>query len=249
MTSSATVVFDPDQATPQALVESIKSTGYGAELPSTTHTATEEQERQDAVPDQKRDEIARLQREGRIVAMVGDGINDAPALIAIGTGTDVAIEAGDINPLRGDLRSAAHAIELSRATMRTMRQNLFWALAYNAIGIPLAAGVLYPIFGMLLSPVVASAAMAMSSVSVVSNSLRLRREGAKPRAASPYRRAGARNPQDGRGGPLLRRCPRPDLGCSRGFARGRAGADAEPSPALCHGGDEGHSSASHGNAR
>jgi Cu+-exporting ATPase len=133
------------------------------------------------MPDGKRDEIVRLQREGRVVAMIGDGVNDAPALaqsdvgISIGTGSDIAIEAGDITLMRGDLRAAVHAIELSRATMRTMRQNLFWAFVYNTIGIPLAAGVLYPSFGILLSPIIASAAMAMSSVSVVTNSLRLRR--------------------------------------------------------------------------
>ena len=183
-------VVDPIKPTSRAAVARLRAMGLDVVMLTGDNRRTAEAVARaagidrvvaDVLPDGKVAEVARLQGEGRVVAMVGDGVNDAPALaradvgIAVGSGADVAVEAADVALMRGDLAGVARAIALSRRTMRTTRQNLFWAFVYNVVGIPVAAGVLYPALGLLLSPVLASAAMAFSSVSVVSNSLRLRR--------------------------------------------------------------------------
>jgi Cu+-exporting ATPase len=182
-------VADPiKKSTPQAL-RALKAEGLRIVMLSGDNRATAEavarrlgidQFEAEVLPDKKSAVVKRLQSEGRIVAMAGDGINDAPALaqadvgIAMGTGTDVAMESGGITLVKGDLSGIVRARKLSRATMRNIRQNLFFALIYNSVGVPIAAGVLYPFFGILLSPIIAAAAMSFSSVSVISNSLRLR---------------------------------------------------------------------------
>ncbi len=183
-------VADPiKESTPHAIA-ALRSLGMHVVMVTGDHEATAhavarrlgiDEVEADVLPDRKADIVARMVNAGRVVAMAGDGVNDAPALaranvgVAMGTGTDVAIESAGITLVRGDLRGILRARALSTATMRNIRQNLFFAFIYNALGVPLAAGVLYPVFGWLLSPMIASAAMSLSSVSVIGNALRLRR--------------------------------------------------------------------------
>ena len=184
-----TAIADPvKQSTPEALrdlaAEGVKVIMLTGDNRTTAQAVARRRGISDVeaevLPDQKSAVVAKLQKQGRIVAMAGDGVNDAPALaaaevgIAMGTGTDVAMESAGVTLLKGDLTGIVRARRLSRATMSNIRQNLFFAFAYNAAGIPIAAGVLYPSLGLLLSPIVAAAAMALSSVSVVGNALRLR---------------------------------------------------------------------------
>jgi Cu+-exporting ATPase len=188
--AGAIAIADPVKATTPAALDALRRDGLRIVMLTgdnrTTAQAVAErlaisEVEAEVLPDHKSDVVARLRREGRVVAMAGDGVNDAPALaaadvgIAMGTGTDVAMESAGVTLIKGDLGGIVRARRLSEAVMRNIRQNLFFAFCYNAAGVPIAAGVLYPIFGVLLSPVIAAAAMALSSVSVVGNALRLRR--------------------------------------------------------------------------
>jgi Cu+-exporting ATPase len=183
-------VADPIKATTLEAIQSLHRDGIKVVMLTGDNRTTAEavarsvgidQVEADVLPDQKAAVVKRLQQRGERVAMAGDGINDAPALaaadvgIAMGTGTDVAMESAGVTLVKGDLRGIVRARRLSRATMKNIRQNLFFAFIYNVLGVPIAAGVLYPFFGLLLSPIIASAAMTFSSVSVIGNALRLRR--------------------------------------------------------------------------
>jgi Cu+-exporting ATPase len=181
-------VADPVKATTPAAISALHDEGLSVIMltgdnETTARAVARELNIDDVIagvlPDQKADKIKQLQDNGHVVAMAGDGINDAPALaqaqvgIAMGTGTDVAMESAGVTLVKGDLRGIIRARQLSRATMRNIRQNLFFAFVYNGLGVPVAAGVLYPAFGILLSPIIAAAAMSFSSVSVITNALRL----------------------------------------------------------------------------
>jgi Cu+-exporting ATPase len=183
-------VVDPVKTTTSEAIHALHGDGVKVVMLTGDNRATAEavaravkidQVEAEVLPDQKAAAVRRFQQSGERVAMAGDGINDAPALaqanvgIAMGTGTDVAMESAGVTLVKGDLRGIVRARRLSRATMKNIRQNLFFAFIYNVLGVPLAAGVLYPVFGLLLSPMIASAAMTFSSVSVIGNALRLRR--------------------------------------------------------------------------
>jgi len=182
-------VADPIKKTTQPAIDRLHAEGLRIVMltgdnETTAHAVAEElgidEVHADVSPEDKKNVVAKLQADGAVVAMAGDGINDAPALalanvgIAMGTGTDVAMESAGVTLVKGDLMGVAKAQTLSRATMRNIRQNLFFAFVYNSLGVPVAAGILYPVFGLLLSPMIAAAAMSLSSVSVISNALRLR---------------------------------------------------------------------------
>jgi Cu+-exporting ATPase len=182
-------VADPIKATTAQALQALHQDGIQVVMLTGDSRATAEAVAQqlgidrveaEILPDQKASIVKQLQADGKVVAMAGDGINDAPALaqaqvgIAMGTGTDVAMESAGVTLVKGDLRGIVRARHLSRATMRNIRQNLFFAFVYNSAGVPIAAGVLYPVFGVLLSPMIAAAAMSFSSVSVITNALRLR---------------------------------------------------------------------------
>ena len=182
-------VADPIKSTTKAALEALRAEGLRIVMLTGDNRRTAEAVARkvgideilaDVLPEQKNEVVRRLQREGRVVAMAGDGVNDAPALaqadvgIAMGTGADVALESAGVTLVKGDLGGIVRARRLSRAVMGNIRQNLLFAFGYNALGIPIAAGVLYPLTGLLLSPIIAAAAMSLSSVSVIANALRLR---------------------------------------------------------------------------